>query len=132
MSDKLIGIRIKNERERLGMSQAELARRMGYSARSTINRIETGQQNVPREKVEQFAKILGVSPAYLDGYVSDDSSVNGFVDKWNNPVLQGLIKQNQPPTPSDNLCMKIQDSDLQDNEVDYLDKQVDFIVSQRK
>ena len=35
-----IGERIKRRREELDMSQAELARKVGYSSRSTITRIE--------------------------------------------------------------------------------------------
>ena len=35
-----IGERIKYRREQLGLSQDELARRLGYKSRSSINKIE--------------------------------------------------------------------------------------------
>ena len=49
----------------MGMSQRELARKMGYSDNSTLNRIEKGSVDVSQAKVVQFAKILNVSIAYL-------------------------------------------------------------------
>ena len=63
-----IGERIKKERERLGLSQAELGRLVGYSSRSTINKIEKGERDIPRDKVAKFAQVLGVNPAYLAGF----------------------------------------------------------------
>lgn len=37
-----IGERIKFRREELGMSQEELAHKIGYKSRSAVNKIETG------------------------------------------------------------------------------------------
>ena len=37
-----IGNRIKQRREYLGLSQEELARRLGYTSRSTVNKIGKG------------------------------------------------------------------------------------------
>ena len=41
-----VGEKIRLRREELGMSQEELAAKMGYSNRSTIARIESGGNNV--------------------------------------------------------------------------------------
>lgn len=60
-----IGEKIKNRRLQIGMSQRELARKMGYSDNSTLNRIEKGTVDVSQAKVVQFAKVLNVSIAYL-------------------------------------------------------------------
>lgn len=114
-----IGERIKKRRLQLGYSQEYLAKLLGYKSQVAISRIESGQRDFPRAKVEAFARALNTTTDYIMGFE-------------NSPTLQMMIKQNQPPTPVDDLCTKIQDSDLQDNEVDYLDKQVDFIVAQRK
>ena len=63
MSD--IGIRIKNRREELGLTQQELANRMGYKSKSTINKIEMGKNDVSQSGVKKFANVLDTSVAYL-------------------------------------------------------------------
>ena len=130
-----IGERIKKERERLGLSQAELGRLVGYSSRSTINKIEKGERDIPRDKVAKFAQVLDVNPAYLAGFTPEDipDGVNkelfiNYVHDSKNPDFLAAIEG----TPSDDLCIKIKASDLDDSEVDYIDKQLDFIVGQRK
>lgn len=130
-----IGERIKKERERLGLSQAELGRLVGYSSRSTINKIEKGERDIPRDKVAKFAQVLDVNPAYLAGFTEKDipDGINkelflNYVHDPKNPDFLAAIEG----TPSDDLCIKIKASDLNDSEVDYMDKQLDFIVGQRK
>ena len=39
--------RIRARREGLGISQEELAKRMGYKSRSSINKIEKGENDIP-------------------------------------------------------------------------------------
>lgn len=130
-----IGERIKKERERLGLSQAELGRLVGYSSRSTINKIEKGERDIPRDKVAKFAQVLDVNPAYLAGFTEKD-----IPDGLNKELFLNYVHDSKNPdflaaiegTPSDDLCIKIKVSDLNDSEVDYMDKQLDFIVGQRK
>mgnify|MGYP002709301167 CR=1 FL=1 len=56
MSD--IYTRIRARREELGLSQEELAARMGYKSKSSINKIEMGVNVIPQSKVLAFAKAL--------------------------------------------------------------------------
>ena len=63
--DLMIGEMIKKRREQLGMSQDELAKKLGYKSRSSINKMELGLQDVPQRKVKDFAKVLSVSIGYL-------------------------------------------------------------------
>lgn len=135
MDNKKIGQRIKQVREALGMTQAELARRMGYSARSTINRIENGSQAFPMKKLDKFAQVLDITPAFLAGFTEED-----IPDGLNKELFLNYVHDSKNPdflaaiegTPSDDLCIKIKASDLNDSEVDYMDKQLDFIVGQRQ
>jgi Predicted transcriptional regulator with C-terminal CBS domains len=60
--------RIKQKREQLGLSQEELAKRLGYKSRSTINKIELGINDIPQSKIKLFADALETSPTYLLGY----------------------------------------------------------------
>jgi len=63
---------IKRRREELGMSQEELARKVGYTSRSTIARIERGDINIPQDKIVLFARALRVLPEYLMGWTDED------------------------------------------------------------
>lgn len=59
---------IRQLREERGMTQETLAELMGYSHKSSINKIEMGKADLPQSKLVQFAKILGVTPCELLGY----------------------------------------------------------------
>ena len=59
---------IRKRREELGLTQDELARLTGYKSRSSINKIEQGENDLPRQKVELFAEALRIPPARLMGW----------------------------------------------------------------
>jgi transcriptional regulator with XRE-family HTH domain len=73
-----IGERIRQCRERIGMTQDELAQATGYKSRSSINKIEKGGNDLPQSKIVIFAKALSTTPSYLMGWEDnnneDDSS----------------------------------------------------------
>ena len=49
---------IKNKRTALGLSQEELAKKVGYSGRSMIAKIEAGKIDLYQSKVDEIAKAL--------------------------------------------------------------------------
>lgn len=63
-----IGGRIKARRNEMGLSQRELAARLGYNDHTTLTRIEAGKVELSQSKVVKFAKVLGVTPGYLMGW----------------------------------------------------------------
>lgn len=63
-----IGKRIKARREELSMSQDELARKIGYSSRSSIGKIETDDRNLTQAKLKMIADALETSPEYIMGW----------------------------------------------------------------
>lgn len=63
--------RIKDRREFLDISQAELAEAMGYTSRSTIAKIESGKNDLAQSKIPQMAEALRTTPAYLMGWTDD-------------------------------------------------------------
>lgn len=77
---KTIGERIRELRESKGISQEELAKVLGLSSRSTINKIEHNEHDLRRSHVEICARFLGVSPAYLMGWDEFPTKGNNFVD----------------------------------------------------
>ena len=58
---------IRQLREQLGLSQDELAKRLGYKSRSTIAKIESGSNDIPQSKIAAFAAALETTPARLLG-----------------------------------------------------------------
>lgn len=65
--------RIKNLRENLELTQQELAERLGYKSRSTINKIESGQRDISSTQIIAFSKALNTTPAYLMGWEDENS-----------------------------------------------------------
>lgn len=66
-----VGANIKKRRFELRMSQQELADAMGYSTRSTIAKIESGENDVSQKKLQKFAAALDTTvEALISGYVT--------------------------------------------------------------
>lgn len=59
-----IGKRILQRRKELGLSQEELAKRVGYKGQSGIREIESGKVRKPGKLLE-LASVLGVRPEWL-------------------------------------------------------------------
>lgn len=67
-----IGERIKNARTLKGFTQEELAKKMGYSGKTSISKIESSGDNVTTTTVTRFARAIGVSEQYLMGWSEID------------------------------------------------------------
>lgn len=63
-----IGERIKARRDELGMSQEELAHKIGYKSKTSINKIELCIQELRQSKIKQIADALQTTPAYIMGW----------------------------------------------------------------
>lgn len=63
-----MGNRIKKLRIQHKMTQDELAHQLGYSSRSSINKIEIGRSELPQSKITLAANILHTTPAYILGW----------------------------------------------------------------
>lgn len=59
-----VGLRVEAIRNALGINQAELAKRTGWT-RSSIANIETGRQRLLLDGVERLAQALGTTPKHL-------------------------------------------------------------------
>lgn len=67
--------RLRQIREERGMTQEEMARLLGYKSRSSVNKLETGEREISQSMVLDFAKSLGVSPAYLMGWEGKNQEI---------------------------------------------------------
>lgn len=79
------GVRVRAARVAAGLTQLELARAMGYSTRSTISRIESGDNQVPMDRLDALAAALRTTPAYLLG---QDGAAAEPAAQENDPFLQ--------------------------------------------
>ena len=59
---------IKTLRKENGWSQDELAKKMGYTDRSSIAKIESGKVDLSQSKIMEFARVFGVEPGDLMGW----------------------------------------------------------------
>ena len=77
-----IGDMIKKRREELKLTQEELAEKLGYKSRSSINKIESGINELPQSKIVEFAKVLKTTPSYLMGWEDEhfNNTIEYFVD----------------------------------------------------
>lgn len=67
-----IGERIRIRREELGLSQDELAKKIGYKSRSSINKIELDQYSLKQSKIKAIADALETTPSYIMGWKEED------------------------------------------------------------
>ena len=88
--------RIRDARLNRGMSQAELAEKVGYTSRASINKIEKGLVDVPRSKLLAISKALGVSPAWLLGIPEELEPLPPIVEPVDiGPLLQSIYDKNR-------------------------------------
>ena len=73
-----IGERLKQSREKMGMSQVDLATKLNISKQSLYKYENDIITNIPSDKIEEAASILNVSPSYIMGWIELD---NRFSEK---------------------------------------------------
>ena len=56
------GTWLKTLREEAGLTQIDLARRLGFKYYAFVSQVETGLSRVPTEKLERWALALGADP----------------------------------------------------------------------
>lgn len=86
----MVGKKIKARRLELGLTQEELAHKIGYKSKSTVNKIELDIHDVNQTQILKFAKALEVPPSY---FVDDiEIELNGDVKKCSE-MLSGLSEK---------------------------------------
>ena len=87
-----VGEKIKQMRIELGLSQDDLAKRVGYKSRSSIQKIENARR-LPLPKVEVMAKALECSPSYLMGWLDEEETPTTHpVDTFDSLLTREIYK----------------------------------------
>lgn len=94
---KLIGERIKSQRESLGLSQLELSKKLDLS-RSSVSNIELGRHQIPLHILYEISKVCNVNIDYLlpkkDEIVNfATSEVSDYIKFLNSSKLEDGQKQ---------------------------------------
>lgn len=109
-----IGERIKARREELGMTQQQLADRLGYKSKASINKIEVGKNGIAQKKIVDFANALQTSIEYLmemdndsdensqqPVYYTDFETAKRAEEMATNPELRALFDVQRNMDPED-------------------------------
>lgn len=85
---------IRRLRKENHWTQEDLARRMGYTDRSMIAKIEAGKVDITQSKIMDFAKVLGVEPGELMGWEEPEEitpAMQVFVDLYANQKNDAML-----------------------------------------
>lgn len=103
--------RMKQSREKQGITLAELGRRIGKTE-ATVQRYESGNiKNLKNDTIENIAKALNVNPAYLMG--------------WND-------EENDTQPEQDTIAAHFDKENLTDAEKQEVEDFINYLKSKRK
>jgi len=80
---------IKYYRKLNNWSQEELAKKMGYTDRSMIAKIESGKVDLAQSKIIDFANVFGIEPGDLMGW--DDTDAPEHIKKYVEYVTDSIV-----------------------------------------
>lgn len=66
-----LGMRVREQRKLRGLSQDQLAMKVGYSDKTMVSKIEKGYVDLPLSRIGDLSYALGISPYYLLGMTDD-------------------------------------------------------------
>lgn len=87
---------IRQLRKQLGLTQQELALKVGYTDRSTIAKIESGTVDLSQSKIATFAAVLGVTPAQLMGIEEKPTAIESDELLRQTDEVKELLKKIAP------------------------------------
>lgn len=95
-------------RKRLGMTQEELALRVGYKTKSAINKIEMGIRDLPQKKIASFAKALGTTPAHLLGWDAEPEDLGALAARvLADPAVLQLVQNYMTMSEADQYALRL-------------------------
>lgn len=113
-----IGERVRNLRIEKGMTQTELAEKLGYKSKSSVAHIENGR-DIPRSMVVKLSDILDTTPSYLMGWEDEKENTAPAA-----PVQNGL-------TPRQERIVELFD-DLTEPQQDNIIGRAELLAEQNK
>ena len=78
------GEKIKTLRTGKGWSQDELAKKLGYTSRSTVNKIELGINDITQSTLKKIAEVFSIDPCEL--IVETPLDMEAMYRKWDSEL----------------------------------------------
>lgn len=105
------GSRIKEAREKIGMSQTDMADRIGVSKQTLYKYENDIITNIPSDKIEEISALTGVSPAYIMGWETSQLPSEAIKLQTKNLPILGSVACGKPIfDPSDGVQIKVPSS----------------------
>lgn len=105
------GSRIKEAREKIGMSQTNMADRIGVSKQTLYKYENDIITNIPSDKIEEISALTGVSPAYIMGWETNQLPSEVIELQTKNLPILGSVACGKPIfDPSDGVQIKVPSS----------------------
>lgn len=123
-----LGRNVYLRRTELGMSQEELAFKMGYKSRTSINKIENGRP-VTQKIIVRLAEALQTTPAHLMGW---DSEENDAASDLLDESLAGVTDSDQFEENKQLWISEVGTFDFTPEEMKQIIGFAKYILSQRK
>ena len=108
----IVGNNIRQRRLELKLSQAQLAKLMGYKSKAAISRVENGHEDLTLDRVVKYANALRCPPAYLAGW-----------EKW---------KQKESSTEQSLLYNAYERADIKSRNIVCNALEIDYIDIEKK
>lgn len=116
----MVGDKIRERRIELGMTQEELANKMGFKSKTTVTKVENNINDVNQKRIVEYAKALNTTPAYLMGWEDDD----------NQDQLEIMVEQitgEHKTRPIDRILPRL--LELNEKEVEIIENLLDLFVT---
>lgn len=90
-----VGLRIRELRSKNKMTQEDLAYKVGYTSRSSINKIEKGLVDLPQSKIAEIADALNTTPGFLMGWEETNTFEDFNFQMFASPNEQKLTESEE-------------------------------------
>lgn len=102
------GTRIKQAREKIGMSQTDMAEKIGVSKQTLYKYENDIITNVPTDKIEAISRLAGVSPSYIMGWENNNLPFESIpLESKTIPILGSVACGTPIFDPSDGIQVKV-------------------------
>ena len=94
-----IGERIRIRRKELGLTQEDLAKKLGNKSRASVCTVEKDKEDLTTTRIRQYADALECTPAYLMGWEDEDIMEDYFPNENISTEDQALLDQYHNVSP---------------------------------
>ncbi len=120
--------RIRERRLELGMTQDELADKVGFKTKGSVCKLETGDRSIPIGRLRRLAEALETSVDYLIG--NETSKIGNTHESYH------LKKESNEPIDKDSALHTIMDlllthkKDFKKSDLEWLKQNIEYFLNE--